>query len=470
MKSFDRSISAAILFAFGCFLGGIGAFAARDGFNRFRLVSAAIACIALGVCLWRRYRWARWIALGWALDVLGNIAVALFYADDATGRWFPIAERNAFPDGHRSLALILGGGAMALIALLGTPGARSRFEEGWTSPLHRAYRWTAIAIAACVTHACVAGVFGVADQVWSPAIAACLMLIALFMLARGKVVALPVALAALLAHAAAQDPSVPPFLYASGLRSWAIGTDRWCFFVGGASSIAWVPALVITLTATMLAGPYVARELRSRPATAVLFALVASGLVLGGAAVSAKSSVSLKQERPSSGGGSYPPVVALDATMLEATIGAQRETVELAFDRPIYLRPSPHVAKQRGPRQRPCELEAVVLRLVGEGAQDCTQPRATTHDTAGEQRASRREQACLANAIAAGRPAYSIPRGFRRGVASAVLTSPGRPLVELWNYRWGIERHDCRRAKIDPEDDLILRCLEESTKENECSR
>jgi hypothetical protein len=273
--------------------------AGLDAFHRFRLASAAIACVTLSVCLLVRYRWARWIALGWALDVLGNILVALIYADDAAGMWFPISERNAFPVGHRLSGLVLGGGALIIVALLGSPTARRHFEEEWTTALHRAYRWTAIAISACIAHTSVAGVFGVAHQVWSPVIAAGLMLIALAMLAQGKVLALPLAAAALLAHAAAHDPGVPPFWMAHGLRPWAIGTHRWCFFVGGASSVAWVPALAIALTAMLLAGPHVARQLRSGEAIAVLCTMLASGLALGGLAVSTKSFGPLKEE-PSS--------------------------------------------------------------------------------------------------------------------------------------------------------------------------
>jgi hypothetical protein len=215
----------------------------------FRIASGAVAAGALGLFLFVGRRWARWIAIGWSLDVLANILT------EAVSRGI-----RTFNGPVATMAIIMTVGAVFALILLGRPSIRRRFEPEWNTPIHHAYRWTAVSISACVTHAVVAGWFGIAAGVWEPVVASGLMLLSIALLYGGKVVGLPVAVLSLAAYAWAGSVEIPDFSGRAGIEAPSFG---WYFFIGRASSVAWVPALAITLMAIVLAARQLARRARS---------------------------------------------------------------------------------------------------------------------------------------------------------------------------------------------------------------
>jgi len=248
--AFDKWVVVALLFGFAVWLAvGAASVAGQDMFHGGRLLVAALSAGALGSFLLLGKRWARWMAIGWAIDVLANMAaMAVFGGDvrsDPRAPWWSVA----------SIAL----SAVLTLILLGRPAARRRFEPEWTTPLHHAYRWTAISLTTCATHVVIAGMFGVQQQVWSPAVAAGLTLAAIALLNGARVFGLPVAAAALLAFGASDNVTIPHLALPLGLSA-PNGSERWCFFIGGASAVAWVPALAITVVASALAAPRVIRR------------------------------------------------------------------------------------------------------------------------------------------------------------------------------------------------------------------
>jgi hypothetical protein len=178
---------------------------------------------------------------------------------------------------------------------LGRPSARRRFEADWTTPLHHAYRWTAISLSACATHAVVAGMFGIEYNVWSPVVAALLMLAAIALLTGARVFGLPVAAAALIAYGASTAVPIPHLAIPGGLSS-AGGSDAWCFFLGGASSVAWMPALAIALGACTLAAPEVAKRYLTRTSAVLLLLFAGVGMTFGGVAIAQKYAIEREEE------------------------------------------------------------------------------------------------------------------------------------------------------------------------------
>src|SRR5687767_12178525 len=58
-----------------------------DPLHQFRMVAAAVAVASLALSLCFGMRWARWIALGWSIDVLGNMIVALAFDAPLRSAW-----------------------------------------------------------------------------------------------------------------------------------------------------------------------------------------------------------------------------------------------------------------------------------------------------------------------------------------------------------------------------------------------
>jgi hypothetical protein len=272
----DRWLPAAILCALAVFFSVVTyRMTPADSLHRFRMVGASVAVASLAISLCFGMRWARWIALGWSIDVLGNMIVALALdvplgSGWSDSRWFA-----------RSMAI----GAAAILLLLGRPAARDRFEPTWTTPVHRAYRWTAIGVSICVTHGAVTGLFGMTQRIWGPVFAAVLLVVALALLSSARIVGLPFALAGLIAFALRSDIPIPHFDVPAGLRTWASGTGGWTFFIGGASSVAWIPAIVATLAAHGLLFQHLARRQGRRSAATMIALLLSAGAALGSLAL-----------------------------------------------------------------------------------------------------------------------------------------------------------------------------------------
>src|SRR5262249_52859269 len=158
-----------------------------EAFDAICIGCAAAGATLLGLFLWRGHRWARWLAIGSAIDVLANVVVAFAFGSD----------HERFVGFERLFAKIMAAGALLLLLLLARPAVRQRFEPDWNTPVHHAYRWTAIAVAACTAHAIVGAFYAFMDGAWGLVTAAALMLLAIALLSRGKVVGLPLAAAAL---------------------------------------------------------------------------------------------------------------------------------------------------------------------------------------------------------------------------------------------------------------------------------
>jgi hypothetical protein len=249
MKAIIARLAAAVLlfgFATGLVSYGLNGWIADD-FHAFRLAGAATCAAILGVFLALGARFARWIALGWALNVLANVA------------GFHLVTGYALVGDEPSFRGTMSFGAIAVLVLLGHPAVRRGFEPNWTTPLHHLYRWTAISVSACITHATLSGMFGLAAGSWSAAFAAGLMLFALALLSAARVVALPVSLLALLVYVTTVPAPMPRLetltLAVSGIfyTSELNGSASWQFFVGPAARWLWIPALAVTAAANILA-------------------------------------------------------------------------------------------------------------------------------------------------------------------------------------------------------------------------
>ena len=234
-----------------------------DSLHLFRIYTAAGGMLLLSLGLATQQRWARWSALGAAWVVLLNLACWTH------GHW---------PTGFGAERAWMGVGALLVLALLGSPFTRRRFEPEWTTPVHRSYRWAAIGVALCLTHAATAAVFGYMDRTTGPMVTALLMFAALLFLSFGKVVGLPMAVVALVAHGLSSTYEIP--------RVSAFGPENhaatWFFFVGRASHFTWAPALCAAVAATLHAAPHVARRIGTKP-TRVALSLILGFAMVGGA-------------------------------------------------------------------------------------------------------------------------------------------------------------------------------------------
>jgi hypothetical protein len=237
-----------------------------DSLHLFRIYTAAGAMLLLSLGLATQQRWARWSALGAAWVVVLNLA------------WWTHDHWPTRFGGERAWMAI---GASLVLVLLGSPFTRRRFEPEWTTPLHRSYRWAAIGVALCLTHAATAAVFAYMDRTTGPMVTALLMFAALLLLSVGKVVGLPMAVVALVAHGLSSTYEIP--------RVSAFGPENdaatWFYFVGRASHFTWAPALCAAVAATLHAAPHVSRRLGAGPAG------VAMGLTLGVATIGGATAV-----------------------------------------------------------------------------------------------------------------------------------------------------------------------------------
>jgi hypothetical protein len=208
------------------------------------LVPGGVASLVIALGLGLGARWGRWVALGLAWTAFANGATA-----------FALGSRPE-RDPRFGSAEILAGiaiGAVALVALLISPGARRQFEPSWSGrafAIVRAAAVLSVPLGAVAALEVVWGYFGSGGQLPLERIAALAALVLGFaLLAANRVAGLPVLAGGIVFHAGLEIQTLDRVELPVLVRMAAARAESLWLFDGPYSRVAWAPALFATAAA-----------------------------------------------------------------------------------------------------------------------------------------------------------------------------------------------------------------------------